>query len=612
MIRTLLSAAASLLFVLLGTTSRGQGTAFTYQGHLEHNGSPGNDTFDFLFRLYDASTNGTQIGGNLSLLDVPVSNGLFVVTLDFGPGMFTGSNRWLQIGARTATIRGIFTTLLPRQLLTPTPYAIFAENVASGGISASQLNTPAVPSSGQVLGFNGASLVWTNPAAIASAWSLNGNSGTIPGANFVGTLDNVPLDLYANGLRGLRLEYDERTVGTFHDIGINVNGGFWSNAITGGAVGATIAGGGYLARKPTLGDAYHPNTVNSDFGTVGGGYGNTAGFAATVPGGVFNTATGQFSFAAGSNAQATANGNFVWSDGSQGAFSGTGANCFDVLASGGVYLYNGAAGLTVDSLSANNGTLNYGLRFGFGSGEGIASKKTSGGNQDGLDFYTAFARRVSITSSGLVGIGTTSPQQQLDVSGQFIVVRGSGNEQAYMGGDGAGNDVQFGSLNASVVNAAFYNPTSRKYLNLAVATLSIVGGSDLAEPFPMTEEEISEGSVVIIDEKNPGQLKLSNRAYDTHVAGVVSGANGVKPGISLKQKDVLEGGRNVALSGRVYVKADASNGEIHPGDLLTTSAIAGQAMKVTEHARAQGAILGKAMSGLKDGQGMVLMLVTLE
>ena len=73
-----------------------------------------------------------------------------------------------------------------------------------------------------------------------------------------------------------------------------------------------------------------------------------------------------------------------------------------------------------------------------------------------------------------------------------------------------------------------------------------------------------------------------------------------------------EGGQNVAISGRVYVHADASNAPIKPGDLLTTSATPGHAMKVTAHARAQGAVIGKAMSSLNEGTGMVLVLVTLQ
>jgi hypothetical protein len=143
-------------------------------------------------------------------------------------------------------------------------------------------------------------------------------------------------------------------------------------------------------------------------------------------------------------------------------------------------------------------------------------------------------------------------------------------------------------------------------------TLTITGGSDVAEPFQMSTKEILKGSVVVIDNQNPGQLKLSDRAYDSRVAGIVSGANGINPGIALHQDGALEGGQNVALSGRVYVLADASSGAIKPGDLLTTSNTPGHAMKVTNHAKAQGAILGKAMSSLKEGKGTVLVLVTLQ
>jgi hypothetical protein len=75
---------------------------------------------------------------------------------------------------------------------------------------------------------------------------------------------------------------------------------------------------------------------------------------------------------------------------------------------------------------------------------------------------------------------------------------------------------------------------------------------------------------------------------------------------------VFEGDHHVALSGRVFVKADASAGPIRPGDLLTTSAVPGHAMKVADHDRAQGAVLGKAMTGLESGTGLVLVLVTLQ
>jgi hypothetical protein len=146
---------------------------------------------------------------------------------------------------------------------------------------------------------------------------------------------------------------------------------------------------------------------------------------------------------------------------------------------------------------------------------------------------------------------------------------------------------------------------------MSCQVLTIRGGADVAEPFVMPDE-IVKGSVVVIDEEHPGQLKLSTEAYDTRVAGIVSGANGIQPGIALHQEGVLEGGQNVALSGRVFVQADAAFGAIRPGDLLTTSDTPGHAMKATDPSKAQGAILGKAMTSLVEGTGMILVLVTLQ
>src|SRR5262249_45485106 len=112
---------------------------------------------------------------------------------------------------------------------------------------------------------------------------------------------------------------------------------------------------------------------------------------------------------------------------------------------------------------------------------------------------------------------------------------------------------------------------------------------------------------------NPGQLTVSTKPYDRTVAGIVSGAGGINPGMLMGHHGTPADGKHpVALSGRVYCLADASTGAIKPGDLLTTSARPGHAMKVADPSRAQGAILGKAMSSLKKDQGLVLVLVTLQ
>ena len=145
--------------------------------------------------------------------------------------------------------------------------------------------------------------------------------------------------------------------------------------------------------------------------------------------------------------------------------------------------------------------------------------------------------------------------------------------------------------------------------------LQITGGSDLSEQFDVhaADQPVEPGMVVCIDPTNPGQLVLSSTPYDRTVAGVISGAGGVKPGMLMSQQGTLADGKYaVALTGRVYCLADASYGAIQPGDLLTTSSTAGHAMKVQDHTRAQGAVLGKAMSALSSGRGLVLVLVSLQ
>jgi hypothetical protein len=143
--------------------------------------------------------------------------------------------------------------------------------------------------------------------------------------------------------------------------------------------------------------------------------------------------------------------------------------------------------------------------------------------------------------------------------------------------------------------------------------LEILGGSDVAEPFPLREEDKAlPGSVVVIDETTPGGLTLSTVPYDLRVAGVVAGAGGIQPGITLSQGAPAEGDARVALAGRVYCLATAVNGPIRPGDLLTTSDVPGHAMRATDRTLAPGATLGKAMSALEDGEGLVLVLVNLQ
>jgi hypothetical protein len=250
-------------------------------------------------------------------------------------------------------------------------------------------------------------------------------------------------------------------------------------------------------------------------------------------------------------------------------------------------------GIGPESLSANS-TGNQNVAVG-----GYALNSVGSGNNNIAMGYQA-GINYNGSESGNIDIGNPG------TTGENNVIRiGSGQSQTYL----AGNVNCNGILCGNILCASIYSSGPA-----TCTTITITGGSDLAEPFSIATagQPVSEGAVVVIDDANPGQLKLTDRPYDTRVAGVVSGANGIHPGIQMHQQGLLEGGKNVALTGRVYVQADTSNGSINPGDLLTTSSTPGHAMKVTDHARAAGAILGKAMSRLSEGKGMVLVLVTLQ
>ena len=113
-----------------------QGTTFTYQGRLTENGVAANGANDLTFTLYDAGNGGTPVGASNVVNDLAVTNGLFTVTLDFGAA-FDGSARWLEIAVHGPG-EPIYTTLAPRQALTPTPYAIRAANF-SGTVASTNL-----------------------------------------------------------------------------------------------------------------------------------------------------------------------------------------------------------------------------------------------------------------------------------------------------------------------------------------------------------------------------------------------------------------------------------------------------------------------------------------
>src|SRR5438445_5650229 len=207
--------AAALCGLLISTRSSfAQGSAFTYQGRLAENGAAANGLYDLSFSAWVAASGPSQAGATLNTNGVAVSNGLFTVTLDFGPGIFTGPDRWLEIGVRTNG-NGAFATLTPRQKLTATPYAITAGNltgvVPNAGVGGTYSSAVTFSNPANSFTGNGGGLTNVNALTLGGIgnngfWRTTGNAGTTPGPNFLGTTDNQPLELRVNATRALRLE----------------------------------------------------------------------------------------------------------------------------------------------------------------------------------------------------------------------------------------------------------------------------------------------------------------------------------------------------------------------------------------------------------------------
>jgi hypothetical protein len=127
-------AACTLVFLSLVITApvrAAVGTEFTYQGQLIESGIPANGNYDFRLFLFNADAGGSQIGVEAPFSDVTVTDGLFQLNVDFGPGTFTGNPRWIEILVRPAG-SGTYTTLSPRQEVNPAPYAMHSRSSEFG------------------------------------------------------------------------------------------------------------------------------------------------------------------------------------------------------------------------------------------------------------------------------------------------------------------------------------------------------------------------------------------------------------------------------------------------------------------------------------------------
>lgn len=193
--------------------------------------------------------------------------------------------------------------------------------------------------------------------------------------------------------------------------------------------------------------------------------------------------------------------------------------------------------------------------------------------------------------------------------GDVFVCDEEGRRVIHLGGQKAVVDVGAAG-NEGDVRVFDGNGTLRIHLDGASGQV-LTFGADCAEDFDVDNASaIEPGAVLVIDDA--GNLRESSTAYDRRVAGVVSGAGSLGPGMVLGRRPGAEDRKPVALIGKVRCKVDADCGAIAVGDMLTTADRRGHAMRAADPQLAFGAVIGKALAPLKAGRGMIPILVALQ
>jgi hypothetical protein len=638
--------------------------AFTYQGNLAENGAPATGLYDLRFTLHGGEI-GNAIGDPITNSPVVVTQGYFTVLLDFGPDAFSGAERWLQIGVRTNGSEGSFTTLAPRQQISATPYATFASNIGpidaslinSGTISLNRLNTNvALLNAQQVFTANNTfnAGVVINPTGEKSPLKIVGgnqvphlsvtsDTNTTNGAVF--SLDtsaraggneflfkvageDAAADTGKLIIRNETANRDLLTFSTNYFVGINQN-----------SPTNRLQVGGKVSATSFVGDGSELTGLSADAitsGTLSAGRMNTNVAILTRNNQTF---TRDIRFAGTVATGTDSSDNVVLShvpgNPDRGAISvidenNTTALSFRATANGGeIDARNPSGSDRATMFVASDGAgkvWTYGTNGGFNVTVGLGATSDHGGIATYGPSSEATAAIYSGSNGGQIDARNVSGQNRASLylnsvgAGELNLKGTNGNWNVGIGHSGSNPDHGFiGVLDS----AGTYQP----YMIVAddgqgwveTDVLKINGGADIAEPFQVRPADlelghkVEPGMLVAIDPEQSGELRLSTRAYDRTVAGIISGAGGVKTGMTLQQKgSIADGDHPVALTGRVWCYVDADAGPVTPGDLLTTSNVPGHAMKVTDHVQAQGAIVGKAMTRLEHGRGLVLVLVSLQ
>ena len=545
--------AAVLLFatlVLPPSTVFAQGTAFTYQGHLQNNGSPASGTYNLTFSLFNTSSGGSAVAGPVTTNGVIVTYGLFTVLIDFGSGAWNGATNWLQVGLETnGTIT--FTNLTPRQELTPAPYAIYAKSAgglpglvvqpASDGApnliggSPSNFVSSAV---GATIGGGGA----TNYGGSIYINSVTGNFGTVGGgaanaAGFLGTVGGGFSDSALGTAATASGGYDDIASGSYATVG----GGAYNTA-SGSGNYATVSGG-------------YANTASGQFATIGGGSNNIAsGYASTVAGGDPNNASGPYSFIGGGNNNTasgagaviggggydgtTVAGNFV---GDNAATIGGGLG--NSVPSGGTYGFIGGGQFNTNA--AANSTIGGGAANYI---EASAGASTIGG---GANDTIQPSATDSTIGGGTVNSIQNGAYQSTIAGGNLNVIQSSAEQSTIAGGDQ--NIIQADSSDSSI-GGGYHNTNSGGYATIPGGEYNVAGANSFAAG--SYARATNSGSFVWSDDSSTSPFSsTNNNSFNVRAEGGVRLVTG-GAGMTLDGLPVLTG----SISGGNYWQTTGNSG----------------------------------------------------
>lgn len=424
-------------------------------------------------------------------------------------------------------------------------------------------------------------------AAPYAMYALGGSTGiTLPYANSANSPSQTAFDITNTATTGLFHGVHGKTNSTTQNAcGVRGDGLATSGLTSGvqgyataspsgtGIVGIGAANGAYFQGQGTAGNGLQAYGTGAGYGVyAGSGAGGTAVYGSSGGTAVRGASTG------GTGVRGS--GVDYGVHGESGAGFGVFGEYYGFIPPSGT-----SAGVWGSTNSTNAGSA--GVRGEAAGGRGVEANATSG-----TGLYAT-----SVSGAGVFGTSTSGDGVGGSTSGAF-------------------RSGVFGYCSNASGWGGYFNNTAGGLALVAdgraqVKVLEILG-ADLVEKFESHDHETEPGTVVVIDEVEPGKIRASSEPYDPKVAGVISGANGIGHGIYMGQGSQLDGDTPVAMTGRVYVKCTTENGPIRPGDRLTTSAITGHAMRATDSSLSDGAVIGKAMGSLDAETGLVLVLVNLQ